>query len=373
MALENKKTSHEKLSDPANIAHKKTSSEVIRNCLEPLQRLDENRRKEIVVHKQKGSLEDHATRKAEYKKKRNKKTSSASYGGYGKLFTQGESSSAAECRKIALRNPPGDFTSRRVQLLPIREAKESDTVAVHVVGKSPAAFGPEETATARKADVQVVKGLLDAQAQTSFGRSRDSMRYITASLVHAKSSISLLSEKCVLRAHMDGVRDAQFSSVLNYLVTASEDCMVKLWDIKALKKSSWSHPGRIAPCFTYRGHTGPLFACCAGAGLQPPDHFLYSAGTEGVIRIWAVPSLHNDKYPPTNGKNFCVGLWTSHRDVIWQLVHHPTERLLLSVSSDGTVKMWKDFDLTEYCDNVDKSTSPTTNRLQRLFIGFVCA
>jgi len=168
-------------------------------------------------------------------------------------------------------------------------------------------------------------------------------------------SQSFFHEKCLLRSHMDVVRDAQFSCGLNYLVTVSEDCMVKLWDIKALKKNPLPHPVRMEPCFTFRGHTGPLFTACVGSGLQQSDHFLYTAGNEGIIRIWSIPNVESTKFPITNGKNFCVGLWTSHRDVVWQLVHHPTEDLLLSVSADGTVKMWKEFDISELVDSVDIS------------------
>jgi WD40 repeat protein len=46
----------------------------------------------------------------------------------------------------------------------------------------------------------------------------------------------------------------------------------------------------------------------------------------------------------TDGKNFCVGVFSSHKDVVWQLVYHPIDDMLLSVSSDGSVKLWKSFD-----------------------------
>ena len=53
----------------------------------------------------------------------------------------------------------------------------------------------------------------------------------------------------------------------------------------------------------------------------------------------------------------CVGVWTSHKDVIWQLVHHPTEGKLLSVSADGTVKIWKEFDRHELVDSIEKNSN----------------
>jgi len=40
------------------------------------------------------------------------------------------------------------------------------------------------------------------------------------------------------------------------LVSVSEDCMVKLWDIKGLKNDA----DYIEPLHTYRGHSSSLFA-----------------------------------------------------------------------------------------------------------------
>eukprot|EP00826_Nyctotherus_ovalis_P025819 TRINITY_DN2002_c0_g1_i2.p1 TRINITY_DN2002_c0_g1~~TRINITY_DN2002_c0_g1_i2.p1 ORF type:complete len:212 (-),score=27.47 TRINITY_DN2002_c0_g1_i2:710-1345(-) len=187
-----------------------------------------------------------------------------------------------------------------------------------------------------------------------------------------RHSECLFHEKVVLRSHMDSVRDVQFSCNLNYLVTVSEDCMVKLWDIKALKKTTYPHPIRIEPCFSYRGHTGPLFSVCVGSGLQETSHFFYTAGSEGIIRIWGIPPVDGSRYPLTNGKNYCVGLWNSHRDVVWQLVHHPVEDLLLSVSADGTVKMWKEFDISGMVDGIDKSSFWHCCRLQCLSARSLC-
>lgn len=39
-----------------------------------------------------------------------------------------------------------------------------------------------------------------------------------------------------------------------------------------------------------------------------------------------------------------MGVFSSHKDVVWQLVYHPVDDMLLSVSADGSVKLWKSFD-----------------------------
>jgi WD40 repeat protein len=73
----------------------------------------------------------------------------------------------------------------------------------------------------------------------------------------------------------------------------------------------------IEPLHTFRGHTGPLFSVTVNNAQQQEDTRIYSAGSEGVIRIWKVPSKIPDPYSRSNGKNFCMGVFSSHKDVVW--------------------------------------------------------
>ena len=69
------------------------------------------------------------------------------------------------------------------------------------------------------------------------------------------------------------------------MISVSEDCMMKLWDVKSFKNTE----SDIEPLYTFRGHTGPLFALTTNHGRVPDETLIYSAGSEGVIRIWKVP------------------------------------------------------------------------------------
>lgn len=42
----------------------------------------------------------------------------------------------------------------------------------------------------------------------------------------------------------------------------------------------------IEPLYNFRGHTGPLFSLAVNHGQVLEDTLFYSAGSEGVIRIW---------------------------------------------------------------------------------------
>ena len=51
-------------------------------------------------------------------------------------------------------------------------------------------------------------------------------------------------------------------------------------------------------------------------------------------------------------------MFSSHKDVVWQLVYHPTDDMLLSVSADGSVKLWKPFDAySNYFDSIEQCTN----------------
>lgn len=147
--------------------------------------------------------------------------------------------------------------------------------------------------------------------------------------------------KVTLKSHFDSIRDIKFCANNELLVSVSEDCMMKIWDVKSFKAGD----DDIEPIYTYRGHTEPLFALTTNQRQLVEHTLIYSAGSEGIIRVWKVPQqIAPGKYPSSDGKNHCVGVFSSHKDVVWQLVHHPVDNMLLSVSADASVKLWKSFD-----------------------------
>jgi hypothetical protein len=44
---------------------------------------------------------------------------------------------------------------------------------------------------------------------------------------------------------------------------------------------------------------------------------IYSAGSEGVIRIWGIPKQIPPLYQKNEGKNYCLGVFSSHKDIVW--------------------------------------------------------
>jgi WD40 repeat protein len=70
----------------------------------------------------------------------------------------------------------------------------------------------------------------------------------------------MFQNKCSLKSHMDSIRGLHFIPSINALVSASEDCTVKVWDTSKFSnfKDIESVP-LFEPYLTFRGHFDPIF------------------------------------------------------------------------------------------------------------------
>lgn len=124
-------------------------------------------------------------------------------------------------------------------------------------------------------------------------------------ILAAYSEMSEISLKHEFNIHLDSVRGVQFIGSLDCMASVSEDCTVKLWDVKLMHKNMEDGFGKGIefkgdPYYTLRGHTGPLFKI---TGSTINDRIIYTAGNEGVVRIWNVPDLEDvDVYGPEQDK-----------------------------------------------------------------------
>ena len=58
-----------------------------------------------------------------------------------------------------------------------------------------------------------------------------------------------------------------------------------------------------------------------------------------------------------------------HQNVIWDLVVHPTQDLLISAGADGVCKLWKPFNVAEFVMGDKGGKSQSTARDRRDSIG----
>jgi polyadenylation factor subunit 2 len=119
-----------------------------------------------------------------------------------------------------------------------------------------------------------------------------------------------------IHAHKSTVMDCAWNQNGNWLVTASRDHLLKLFDIRNLKEEMQ----------TFRGHKKE-----ASAVRWHPVHenMFTSGGSDGSIMFWQV------------GADKEVGVVeAAHESIVWCLAWHPVGHILTTGSNDHTVKFW---------------------------------
>lgn len=141
--------------------------------------------------------------------------------------------------------------------------------------------------------------------------------------------------KYTLRSHFDGVRALAFHPQEPVLVTASEDHTLKLWNLQKTTFTKKSAGLDVEPVYTFRAHTAPVL-CLA---MSTSGEYCYSAGLDGAIHCWNLPSANIDPYDSYDESVLRTTL-TGHTDAVWGLSVNHTKEELISCSADGTVKLW---------------------------------
>ncbi|OXA57029.1 Flowering time control protein FY [Folsomia candida] len=127
-----------------------------------------------------------------------------------------------------------------------------------------------------------------------------------------KAGISL----CTIHAHKSTVMDTRWNSNGNWLITASRDHLIKLFDIRKLNQEMQVFRGhkKEASCIAWHPKHESLFA---------------SGGSDGSIMFWNV------------GCEKEIGsIEAAHDNIIWTLAWHPVGHILCSGSNDHTSKFW---------------------------------
>ena len=98
--------------------------------------------------------------------------------------------------------------------------------------------------------------------------------------------------KYTLRSHFDGVRALAFHPTEPVLVTASEDCTLKLWNLQKTIPAKKSASLDVEPVYTFRGHVGPVL-CLA---MSATGEQCFSGALDGSLQCWNIPGSNIDPY-----------------------------------------------------------------------------
>ncbi|XP_021890420.1 COMPASS-like H3K4 histone methylase component WDR5A [Carica papaya] len=113
--------------------------------------------------------------------------------------------------------------------------------------------------------------------------------------------------------HEQGVSDVAFSSDSRFLVSASDDKTLRLWDVAT---------GSLIK--TLNGHTN--FAFCVN--FNPQSNMIVSGAFDETVRIWDVKS----------GK--CLKVLPAHSDPVTAVDFNREGTLIVSSSYDGLCRIW---------------------------------
>ncbi|XP_076228777.1 connector of kinase to AP-1 isoform X3 [Nomia melanderi] len=141
--------------------------------------------------------------------------------------------------------------------------------------------------------------------------------------------------KYTLRSHFDAVRALVFHPTEAVLITASDDHTLKLWNLHKTLPAKKSASLDVEPLYTFRSHTGPVL-CLA---MCSTGNQCYSGGLDGMIHCWTLPSANIDPYDSYESSVLSQTL-KGHTNAVWGLSMYQPRSQLLSISADGTVKLW---------------------------------
>ncbi|KAF1749832.1 hypothetical protein GCK72_016377 [Caenorhabditis remanei] len=144
--------------------------------------------------------------------------------------------------------------------------------------------------------------------------------------------------KVTLRSHLDSIHAMQFHPVEPVLFTASEDGLIKLWNLDQKKEDKHNSGGgtELEPVYTFRGHKGPVLCLV----LSPTGDHLYTGGQDGNICCFNVPSSNGDPFDSYDPRVLSETL-SGHTDAIWSVAYHSSNSRLVSASSDSTIRLWE--------------------------------
>ncbi|MFS8159512.1 MAG: hypothetical protein ACMG6E_04735 [Candidatus Roizmanbacteria bacterium] len=91
------------------------------------------------------------------------------------------------------------------------------------------------------------------------------------------------NNKCSLKSHIDSIRGLHFLPSINGLVSASEDCTLKVWDVtKFATLKDVEGVVNFEPYLTLRGHREPIM-CISGRNSY--SHSMNNVGTSYLDNI----------------------------------------------------------------------------------------
>lgn len=151
--------------------------------------------------------------------------------------------------------------------------------------------------------------------------------------------------RCVAQgsSHTNAVGSISCSRMkASFLVTGSQDCTVKVWDLPTEFSGEEIH--QLSPRTTEKAHDKDVNS----VAVSPNDKLLASGSQDRTAKLWSLSG---------GGKLGLLGVFRGHRRGIWSVCFSPVDQVLASSSADGTTKLWglQDFSCLKTFEGHDAS------------------
>jgi U3 small nucleolar RNA-associated protein 13 len=131
-----------------------------------------------------------------------------------------------------------------------------------------------------------------------------------------------------------------------FLVTASQDRTVKMWDLSGVSvedgeeaDAAAAHPTSLA---TLRIHEKDINSL----DVSPNDAFLVSGSQDKLVKVFAVDFTSGKAGKPSSGALRPLGVCKGHKRGVWSVKFSPVDRVVVSGAADRTIKLWSLDDFT---------------------------
>lgn len=98
-----------------------------------------------------------------------------------------------------------------------------------------------------------------------------------------------------MKSHLDSIRGIHFIPSFNTLVTAGEDCSLKVWDVnKFCNIRDEEGMLNFEPYITMRGDVSPIMSICGAESHNDLtiQNLIISGSRNGDIKLWKIPAVN---------------------------------------------------------------------------------
>lgn len=135
-----------------------------------------------------------------------------------------------------------------------------------------------------------------------------------------------------------------------FLVTASQDRTIKLWDLSPLANlavTSSTTPVKLKSLATIRAHEKDINSL----DVAPNDKFIASGSQDKLVKLFALDYDEGRSNNGARGGLRLLGTCKGHRRGVWTVRFSRTDRVVASGAADRSVRLWSldDFSCLKVC------------------------